>query len=84
MEEKEIGTITHYFSKISVALIQLADSLRPGDNIHVKGHTTDFAQQVESMQIEHVVVPDGKPGEVVGIKVAQKVHPNDKVFKVTG
>jgi len=84
MEEKEIGTITHYFSKISVGLIQLVDGLRPGDNIHVKGHTTDFTQQVESMQIEHVVVPEAKSGEVVGIKVAQKVHPNDKVFKVTG
>jgi len=84
MEEKEIGKVTHYFSNISVGIIQLADSLKVGDNIHVKGHTSDFTQAVDSMQIEHDKVTEAKSGDAVGIKVSQKVHPNDTVFKVTG
>lgn len=81
-EEKEIGKITHYFGKVSVGIIELTDDLKVGDNIHVKGAHDDFEQPVESMQIDHKDVQEGKPGDLVGIKVPQKVHPNDKVFKV--
>ena len=83
MPEVEIGKITHYYGHISVAIIQLSDLLKVGDNIHIKGHTSDFTQEISSMQIEHKDVAEAKAGDFVGIKVAQKTHPNDKVFKVT-
>ena len=82
MEEKEVGIVTHYFGKISVGIIQLKDSLKVGDKIHFKGIHDDFTQVVESMQIEHSPVEEAKQGDLVGIKVAQKVHPNDRVYKV--
>jgi len=82
VEEKEIGVITHYFGNISVGIIQLSGDLAVGDTIHVKGAHDDFTQAVESMQIEHEDVTKGKKGDMVGIKVIQKVHPHDKVYKV--
>ena len=82
MEEKEIGKITHYFGHIGVGIIELSDMLRVGDTIRMKGHSSDFTQGVESMQIEHAGVSEAKPGDSVGIKVIQKVHPHDKVYKV--
>lgn len=82
-EEKEIGKITHYYGHLSVGIVELSDALKVGDTIHIKGHTSDFNQTVDSMQIEHVNVSEAKPKDVIGIKVNQKVHPNDKVYKVT-
>jgi len=82
MEEKEIGKIDHYFGNISVCIIALSDALKVGDKIRIKGSSCDFTQDISSMQIEHVVVSEGKTGEKVGVKVAQKVHQNDKVYKV--
>lgn len=83
MPEKEIGKVTHYYGHISVGIVELSDTLTLGDNIHIKGHTSDFTQTIDSMQIEHATVSEGKPGDSVGIKITQKVHPQDKVFKVT-
>jgi len=82
MPEKEIGQISHYYGHINVGIIQLSDTLKAGETIHVKGHSEDFTQPVDSMQIEHASVPEAKAGESIGIKVVQKVHPGDKVFKV--
>ena len=82
MPEKEIGQISHYYGHINVGIIQLSDTLKAGETIHVKGHSEDFTQPVDSMQIEHASVPEAKAGESIGIKVMQKVHPGDKVFKV--
>lgn len=82
MEEKEIGKITHYFGHISVGIIELKDELKVGDKIRIKGHTTDLTEEITSMQIEHASVTEGKAGDSVGIKVAQKVHPNDRVYKL--
>ncbi len=81
-EEKLIGKIAHYFGKVSVGMIELSDVLKGGDTIHIKGHTSDFTQQVSSMEIEHAKITEGKAGDLVGIKVDQKVHKNDEVFKV--
>jgi GTPase len=82
--EEEIGRITHYFSKINVGVIELSKgTLQVGDTIHIKGHTSDFYQKVESMQVEHAPVDSVKPGEEVGIKVESPVRENDAVFKVT-
>jgi len=82
MPEKEIGKVTHYYGHIGVGLVELSDSLKVGDTIHVKGHSADFTQNVDSLQIEHASVTEAQSGDVVGLKVPQKVHPQDKVFKV--
>lgn len=84
MEEKEIGAITHYYGKVGVGIIQLTDTLKVGDAIHIKGHSEDFSQQVASMQLDYKDVQEATTGQAVGIKVDQKVHPNDKVYKVVG
>lgn len=82
MPEREIGQITHYYGHLGVGIVELTDSLRVGDTIHIKGYSADFTQGVDSMQIEHASVNEAKSGDTVGLKVAQKVHPLDKVFKV--
>lgn len=82
MQEKEIGKITHYYGHISVGIVELSDNLKLGDNIHIKGHSSDFTQSVDSMQIEHNNVSEAKSGDVIGLKIIQKVHPHDKVYKV--
>ncbi|MFP4081940.1 MAG: hypothetical protein ACLFVG_04180 [Candidatus Aminicenantes bacterium] len=82
--EEEIGKITHYFSKINVGVLELSKGkLEVGDTIHIKGHTTDFYQKVESMQVEHQSVDSAQPGEPVGLKVESPVRENDLVLKVT-
>ena len=82
MEEKEIGVVTHYFGHLDVGIIKLKDSLKIGDTIHFKGHTSDFEQVVESMQIEHQDVQEAKSGEMVGLKVKEHVREHDVVYKV--
>jgi len=83
MSEEAIGKVTHYFDRIGVAVLQLTGTLRVGDGLHFHGHSTDFTQKVDSLQIEHKSVPEGNPGQDVALKVVQKVHPNDLVLKVT-
>ncbi len=84
MAEQEIGKVTHYFSKAQVAAIEItAGVLRVGDTIHVKGHTTDFTQPVESMQIEHDAVEEATPGQAVGIRVVDHARAHDVVYKVS-
>jgi len=83
MEEKKIGVITHYFGHISVGIIELTAPLKIGDAIRIKGAHDDFIQKVETMEIEHKKIEEAKAGEQVGIKVIQKVHPNDEVYLVT-
>jgi putative protease len=77
----EIGRITHFFSKISVAVIELKAPLAVGDTILIKGPTTDFEQVVESMQIEHKNVQRAEAGQSIGLKVAQRVREKDIVYK---
>jgi translation elongation factor EF-1alpha len=77
----EIGRITHFFTKISVAVIELTMPLAVGDTIVIKGPTTDFEQVVESMQIEHNNVQRAEAGQSIGLKVAQRVRENDMVYK---
>lgn len=79
-EEKEIGKVFIYFSQAGVAAIKLSGSLKVGDKIHVKGHTTDFTQDVSSMQVDKKEVKSAGKGDSVGIKVNERVRPNDKVF----
>lgn len=77
----EIGRITHFFSKISVAVIELRKPLKVGDTIAIKGPTTDFEQAVDSMQIEHENVQNAEAGQSIGLRVAQRVRETDIVYK---
>ena len=84
MPEEKVGEVSHYFGAISVAALELSGELRVGDTIHIKGHTSDFVQTVESIQIEHDSVEAAGAGDSVGIKVAEHARQHDEVFKVTG
>lgn len=77
----EVGRITHFFSKINVAVIELKAALSVGDTIAIKGPTTDFEQHVDSMQIEHQNVQRAEPGQSIGLKVMQRVRETDVVYK---
>lgn len=79
----EVGRITHFFSKIDVAVIELKAALSVGDTIAIKGPTTDFEQRVDSMQIEHNNVQRAEPGQSIGLKALQRVRETDVVFKKT-
>jgi len=83
-EEKFVGKVTHYFNQIKVAVITLEDELESGDTIRIKGgETTDFIQEVESMQSEHQKVEKAKKDDMVGLKVKEKVREGYKVYKLT-
>jgi translation elongation factor EF-Tu-like GTPase len=77
----EVGRITHFFSKIDVAVVELTAPLVVGDNILVKGPSTDFEQTVESMQIEHKNIPRAEAGQSVGLKLTQRARERDTVYK---
>jgi len=81
-ELKEIGRISHFFTKISVAVIELTSTLSVGDRIVIKGPTTDLEQTVNSMQIEHENVKVAKAGQSIGLKVDERVRENDVVYKI--
>ena len=83
MPEEKIGTVTHFFKKPMVAALELTSELRIGDRIHIHGHTTDFEQAIESMQIEHQNVESAGAGDSVGVQVAEYVRVGDTVYKVT-
>lgn len=82
-EGQKVGKVTHYFGHISVAAIEITDgTLKVGDTINIKGHTSDFQQEVESMQVEHNSVQEAKKGDTIGLKVIERAHQNDVVYKV--
>ncbi|MFH1366801.1 MAG: hypothetical protein ABIH38_02290 [Patescibacteria group bacterium] len=82
-EEKLIGKVTHFFSKISVAVLTLTeDSLKVGEKIHFKGGERDFEQTVTSLQVEHQEIPEAKKGDDVGLKTDAPVREGDEVYKV--
>ncbi len=81
--EEAIGRVTHYFSHLTVAVVELdKGSLALGDKIHFKGHTTDFGQNVESIEIEHQSVMRAEKGQTFGLKVHDQVREHDVVYKV--
>ncbi|MFC2136100.1 EF-Tu/IF-2/RF-3 family GTPase [Bacteroidota bacterium] len=80
---EEIGVVTHFFSHISVGIIEITKGkLRIGDEIHIKGATSDFTQSISSMQMEHKRIEEAKKGDSIGLKVKEHVRKHDKVFKV--
>jgi putative protease len=82
MKEKRIGIVSHYFSKIGVASVNLEGELAVGDTVHIKGHTTDFAQKIESIQIENKNVKHAIKGVDVAIQVKETAREHDIVYKV--
>ena len=81
MGEKPIGEITHYYGGIGVAIVKFNKEVEVGEEIHFKGAHTDFTQTIDSMQYDHKDIKSAKKGQEVGIKVGEKVHEGDKVFK---
>jgi hypothetical protein len=83
MAETELGKVTHYFSKAGVVAIQIThDVLRVGDVIHVKGHTSDFTQKIDSMQLDNKPVVEAAVGQSIGIRVKEHAREHDLVYKV--
>jgi len=83
MPEEEIGKVSDFFAHPVVAGIDLTGTLKVGDRVHFKGHTTDLEMTVESMQINNVNVTQAKAGDAVGIKVTDRVRHGDVIYKVT-
>lgn len=80
---ERIGVVTHFYGAPSVAIVKLeSGTLRVGDTIHIQGHTTDFSQRVESLQVEHAAIDQVGPDDDFGVKVAQPVREHDVVYKV--
>ncbi len=83
MEEKRVGEVIKFFGKIGVAAIRLSEgSLKVGDKIRLVGHTTDFSQSLDSMQVDNANVQEAGPGADIGIKVKERVREHDVVYKV--
>ena len=83
MKEKEIGFVSNYFSKISVAAVEITDgTVSVGDTLHFLGSTTDCECTVDSIHIEHKSVIDAKKGDSVGLKVSKQVRKGDRVYKI--
>ena len=78
--EKEVGIVTNFFDRISVAGIDLTGPVKVGDTLHFKSASTDFTQAIESMQIERQNITEAKAGDAIGIRVKEKVKKGDKVF----
>jgi hypothetical protein len=80
---ERIGVVTHYYSHLSVAIIRLeSGTLGVGDVIHIRGHTTDFSQKVESLEVNHAPTTEVGPNEEFGLKVVEHAREHDVVFKV--
>ncbi len=83
MPEVVIGNVTDFFARPTVAGIEITATVKVGDKIHIKGHTTDMELTVDSMQINNVDVQQAKAGDSIGIKVSERVRRGDMVYKVT-
>ncbi|MHA1925471.1 MAG: translation elongation factor-like protein [Candidatus Thorarchaeota archaeon] len=79
-EKKQIGVITRYFHKIGVAAIMLEDTLTVGNKISIEGTTTNFEQEISSMQVDREDIQEGNKGQEIAIKVKDRVRENDAVF----
>lgn len=83
MPEEKVGEVIKYFSKAGVAAIKITEGMiRVGDRIKIKGHTTDFEDQIQSMQIENQAVDKAETGQLIGIKVKDRVREKDTVYKI--
>lgn len=83
MAEQEIGVVTHYFDRPHVAVVQLTEGeVAVGDTLHFHGHTTEFTETLDSMEVDHQPVELAKTGDEVAMHVVGRTRKHDKVFKV--
>ena len=79
---EKIGEVTHYFPHVNAAAVMLKkDGLKVGDDIYLKGHTTDFMEKVQSIQLDHVPIQEGRKGQEIGLMVKERVRTGDSVYK---
>ncbi len=83
MPEEMVGTVSDFFAHPVVAGIELTGTLKVGDRVHIKGHTTDLEFTVGSIQIDNANVSEGKAGDSVGVKVSDRVRSGDHIYRVT-
>ena len=81
-EKKLVGKITHFFTNISVAVVELEDELKAGDKILIEGSTTSIEQDASSMQIDRKAIESAGKGQSIGLKVKDRVREGDKVYKI--
>lgn len=80
---EKVGEVTHYFPKVKAAAVKiLKNSLKVGDDIYIKGHTTDFKEKVISMELDHLSIQEGKKGDEIGLLVKSRVRIGDSVYKI--
>ena len=83
MTETKIGNVTHYYNDLHVATVMITEGeLHVGDTIHIEGHTSDFTQKIDSMELDHEKVDTAKPGDIVGIETHEYVREHDSVYIV--
>lgn len=83
MSEEEVAVVVKFFAKPSVAALEVTNgTIKQGDLLRYKGHTTDFTEEVASMQVDNQSVDEGKVGDLIGLKVKERVREHDKVYKV--
>ena len=83
MQEENVGKVQKFFAKPSVAAIEvIAGVLKIGDKLHFKGHTTDFEDTITSMQVDNEPIEEAKQGDLIGIRVKERVRENDTVYKI--
>lgn len=82
VKEEVAGEVSHYFSHAKAAVVKLEGPLNIGDEIHIKGHTSDFKQKITSMQVMGKPITSAKKGDEVGLLVKDKVRASDKVYKI--
>ena len=80
---EKIGEVTHYFPQVKAAAVMLLkDGLKAGDNIYIKGHTTDFKEKVKSIQLDRAPIEEGKKGQEIGLLVKSRVRQGDSVYRI--
>jgi putative protease len=85
MGEQLVGTVTHYFGQPHVAIVEVSDGvLHVGDTIRIAGAHSDFRQEIQSLELEHVAVESAKAGDSVGVKVSERAREHDRVYLLTG
>lgn len=83
MSEEQVAVVVKFFTKPSVAALEITSgSIKKGDLLRYKGHTTDFQEEVTSMEIDNQTVDEAKAGDLIGLKVKERVREHDKVYKV--
>ena len=83
MKEEKVGKVQKFFAKPRVAAIEvIAGVLKIGDKLHFKGHTTDFEDTITSMQVDNEPIEEAKQGDLIGIRVKERVRENDIVYKI--